>query len=129
MEDGPVPLVAPAVDGTPAIAPATPAAAPAVTPAGPAVTPVVPEEQTVIEDEEVPLAVMDEEEPEELQNIEDEEVPLADMPLVSGVQHTVQHILELGGAGLLPLLLAGSNRKKKKEVTELKKRLENGDKD
>ena len=72
------------------------------------------------------MAVMDEEDTEgnqELQEIEDEETPLADMALGNGVFHQIQHICELAASGLLPVLFAGSNRKKKKEVSKLKEQL------
>ena len=85
-----------------------------------------------VEDEEVPLAVLDEEDAEgnqELQEIDEQETPLADMALSSGVFHHIQHICELAASGLLPIFLAGSNRKKKKEVSELREQLEEEGKD
>ena len=87
------------------------------------------QELVEIDEEDVPLAVMDEEDAgdeEELDTIEDEETPLASMAVAEGVRHYFQHILEVGGAGLLPAIFAASNRKKKKEVNELKEQL--GDK-
>ncbi|MCM1231913.1 MAG: hypothetical protein NC489_17475 [Ruminococcus flavefaciens] len=48
------------------------------------------------------------------------------MAIADKVQHTFQHILEVGAGGILPILLAGSNRKKKKELDELKKQQEDG---
>ena len=65
-------------------------------------------------------------EAEEVVQIEDEEVPLAEAVVSSGVHHYVQHVCELVASGLLPIFLAGSNRKKKKEVSGLKERLEGG---
>lgn len=128
--DEPVPLAAQDL--------ATTVDAPTVIPVvEPGVVPVVPAGLTQIDEEEVPLAVLDEEDLGEedvdgsedgqgLREIGDEETPLAQAALAGGVQHHFQHILEVGVSGLLPIFLAGSNRKKKKEVSELKKQLEDG---
>lgn len=129
LEDAPVPLAAQVLDTT-----EVPAAMPVA-----AVAPqadLEAEEVVQIEDEEVPLAVLDEEDEEDgldeiedeegLLDIEDEEVPLAEAVVSSGVHHYVQHVCELVASGLLPIFLAGSNRKKKKEVSGLKERLEGG---
>lgn len=128
LEDAPTPLAESVLD-TPVAAPA--AAPVAAAPAAQADQAAQEDQEVVqIDDGEVPLAVLDEEDPsgvedeaaDGLLNIEDEETPLAAAAL-GGVQHTVQHLLELGGAGILPIFLAGSNRKKKKEVSELKEQL------
>ena len=84
-------------------------------------------EELLKEDEEDEEDGLDEIEDEEgLLDIEDEEVPLAEAVVSSGVHHYVQHVCELVASGLLPIFLAGSNRKKKKEVSGLKERLEGG---
>ena len=61
-----------------------------------------------------------------LQEVGDEEVPLAAGGIVGGLQHNFQHVCELFASGFLPLLLVGSNRKRRKEVSELKKQLNDG---
>ena len=115
MTDGPVPAAA-----APAAAVAT-----APTPAAPAVVQAA--------DDPVPLAVLGDEDLQEaqeeitddqgLQTIEDEEVPLAAGGIVGGLQHNFQHVCEAFASGLLPLFLLGSNRKRRKEASELKKQV------
>ena len=103
----------------------------APTPAAAAVAPVAP--VVTVPDNEVPLGVMEqEEEPEELINqpienelmqIEDEDVPLASTDLAASGRHWVIHIIEL----ILAAIMGGTyveTRRQKKELLELKKRLE-----
>ena len=119
MADEPVPLATQILD-TPVAAPAAiPLAAGAVAQAEEPAAP----EIVQVGDEEVPLAVLDEDD-QGLQEVDDEETPLADVALGSGVFHHIQHICELAASGLLPVFLAGSNRKKKKEVDKLKEQLD-----
>lgn len=110
----------------PTAAPALAAAVPA--PAAPAAVPVA--------DDPVPLAVMGDEDQQEaqeeitddpgLQEVQDEDVPLAAGGIVGGLQHNFQHVCEAFASGFLPLLLLGSNRKRRKEVSELKKQIDDG---
>jgi len=98
----------------------TPAAAP--TPA-PAVTPVV----VPVEDTPVPLADMsdiDSPDNEETRTVEDEETPLANMAAATGLVHQIQHVCEVVASGVLPFLFAGSNRKRKNRLSELRKEID-----
>jgi hypothetical protein len=108
---------------------AVPAAAPAAADAQ------APEAPTVeLEDEEVPLGVMDLEADDELAEtddqeafveLDDEEVPLADAAaLAQSAGHGISHIIEIVATGVLSVFVAGSNRKQKKEISELKKELD-----
>ena len=57
--------------------------------------------------------------------LEDEEVPLADAAaLAQSASHGVSHIIEIVTTGVLSVFFAGSTRKQKKEVSELKKELD-----
>ncbi len=82
-----------------------------------------------VEDEEVPLAVMDIEDDiedeitddQELFEVENEEVPLANTGIIENVHHCITHFIELIIAGVLSLYYVGSTKKEKKEITGLKK--------
>ncbi|MCI9096464.1 MAG: hypothetical protein HFI95_09795 [Lachnospiraceae bacterium] len=119
----------PAVDMEVQTLTAVPAAAPADADAQ------APEAPTVeLEDEEVPLGVMDLEADDELAEtddqesfveLDDEEVPLADAAaLAQSAGHGISHIIEIVATGVLSVFVAGSNRKQKKEISELKKELD-----
>ncbi len=119
----------PAVDMEVQTLTAVPAAAPAAADAQ------APEAPTVeLEDEEVPLGVMDLEADDELAEtddqeafveLDDEEVPLADAAaLAQSAGHGISHIIEIVATGVLSVFVAGSNRKQKKEISELKKELD-----
>ena len=114
---------------------AAPAAAAPVAPVPAVADAQTPEAPTVeLEDEEVPLGVMDLEADDELADtdeqtpvveLEDEEVPLADAAaLAQSAGHGVSHIIEIVTTGVLSVFFAGSTRKQKKEVSELKKELD-----
>ncbi len=100
--------------------------APVAAAAPTAVVETIPEAEEIeeIEEDPVPLGVLDDEEEGGLEEIEEEDVPLAAMEAVSGLQHTFQHVCELVASGILPFFLLGSNRKKKKELSELKDQVE-----
>ncbi len=121
----------PAVDMEVQTLTAVPAAAPAAADADAQ----APEAPTVeLEDEEVPLGVMDLEADDELAEtddqesfveLDDEEVPLADAAaLAQSAGHGISHIIEIVATGVLSVFVAGSNRKQKKEISELKKELD-----
>lgn len=57
--------------------------------------------------------------------VEDEAVPLISGGL-AGIQHNFQHVCEAFASGFLPLVLFGSNRKRRKEVSELEKQIGDG---
>jgi hypothetical protein len=127
--DGPAaPTVVVPAPGPAATAPAPVAPTPAAVTAP--VAPVV-----TVPDDEVPLAVLDVE--DELQrlaeqiagedgltSIEDEETPLANMNLTASVKHCILHFIELILAAILGGAYVGSTRKQKKEIAEIKKKLE-----
>ena len=104
--------------------PAAPAVA-APTPT-PAVTPVV----TPLEDAPVPLAdapdITDQDtlNDQPQQEIEDEEVPLTDLAAANGLLHHIQHACEVFTSAFLPLFYVGSNRKRRKKISELKREID-----
>ena len=87
-----------------------------------------------VEDEEVPLAVMDVEDEIEDDNVEaeddglieleNEEVPLANTNIIENVHHCIMHFIELIIAAALSVYYVGSTKKQKKEITGLKKEIE-----
>ena len=125
VADAAVPAVDMEVQTLTAVPAAVPAAADAQAPEAPTVE---------LEDEEVPLGVMDLEADDELAEtddqesfveLDDEEVPLADAAaLAQSAGHGISHIIEIVATGVLSVFVAGSNRKQKKEISELKKELD-----
>ena len=121
-------LIAPAGDGP--AAPAVTGTAPAVIPLTTAPTPVGIE----VPDDAVPLGVMEDE--DELQSIEDQDEEIAELedgevPLVNmdsdqgmGLGHRVVHYTELILAAIMGGAYIGSTRKQKKELSALRKRID-----
>ena len=63
---------------------------------------------------------------QELIESEDGEVPLADTNLVESAKHCILHFLEMLLAGGLFLYNAGSTKKQKKELAELRDKINPG---
>ncbi|MFG6364995.1 hypothetical protein [Schaedlerella sp.] len=60
----------------------------------------------------------------DVQPISDPDTPLVDMALTNGLIHHIQHICELFTSAFLPFFYVGSNRKRRKKVSELKKEID-----
>jgi hypothetical protein len=59
-----------------------------------------------------------------MQTVNDPDTPLADMAVANGLVHNIQHICEVFASAFLPFFYAGSNRKRRKKVSELKKEID-----
>ena len=60
----------------------------------------------------------------ELTSITDEETPLDNMNLAESVRHCILHFIELILAAIMGGAYIGSTRKQKKEIADIKKKLE-----